>query len=192
MRIPVFLLLILSLAVSATTLPDLSYDQLVLRSDTVVVGEITGARFGGTSETPCSAIYDVRITRVVSGPVKVDQVITVGPYSGLELGSGYLFFLGKTESAARLIASTNSLEESGEKAWASRCAKTTKPQYAVLMEGVAALKITDTYNTKGAGGVIHFPPLWIIPPQRVKVTESPFQETTWGKEKLVSLDELVK
>ena len=192
MRIPSFLLLIFPLAGFATTLPDLSYDRLVSLSDTVVVGEITGARFGGTSELPCSAIYDVRITRVVSGPVKIDQVITVGPYSGMELGSGYLFFLGKTESAKRLIASTNSLAESDENAREKRCAKTTKPEYAVLMEGVGALKITDTYDTKGAGGIVHFPPLWIVPPERVKVTESPFQATTWGKEKLVSLDELVK
>ncbi|MDW3094537.1 MAG: hypothetical protein R8G33_02565 [Gammaproteobacteria bacterium] len=166
-------ILLISISVRSTTLPQLEIKELYENAEVVAIIEITqGKQIEIEDKYLCASEYQSRVLEPLKGDVDKDSILKFGPYSGRKLGGVYLVFLSKKDSIYEPVASSNSVQMNAKQEHFKKCNKHI-PELHEMFHGVSTLEVswTTKFNNEEA---VKFPEEFVTPPNGLekKLVES--------------------
>ncbi|MFZ2237004.1 MAG: hypothetical protein WAV67_11590 [Dokdonella sp.] len=156
----------ISMPVAATSLYEVSVDDLYKESAIVVSGTI---EVGAKLPKDCGVSYSVRVDRSYKGDTAKGRLFRFRGFGPMQVGARYFLFMSKSGNEFRAIASTNGFDMKLRTEYLERC-KHLWPPYTVNLTGAGALKVTGTYSDAVKKAVL-FDNFLIRSPIGVDVTE---------------------
>ena len=140
-------IIFLSLKASATTLPQLSLDDLYDSAEFVGIILIEEGKLIRKEDQICASQYTANILESFKGQYRAGEQITFGPFSGKGIGQKYLLFLTKKEKQFKPMNSTNSMSMKRENDYQKICGSVL-PDLLISFHGYGILKIGTPHQFK--------------------------------------------
>ncbi len=134
------LVLLLPPLAEATTLAQVSIDELLKEADVVVVVEVSTGSVIKVGEEYCGVTFSGVVTDVVKGKIQAGSIINFVSDSGATVPGRKIAFLTSSESPSLHIYSTN-LNALVEGAKTEETCENVRPNFRVLHSGVALFDV---------------------------------------------------